>query len=225
MNGSASYFIFIFAILGLSSGLSWFVCGIFIDLKVLFDEIDSLYVNYTRKDIFIRSKATAILSDFLQLHNEMFRYSVISFPLTNAILNSNPKILFYRLMTKIEDLMSAILFFQLLMYVIFIALSLLAVYQAQINTSLLFDFECLGLYTAYTFLFCLSSENLTQNSMDVGNVAYNSTWYCMPINERKAIILIILRSQQEFRLDGLGMFECSFVTFSQVRFLVAVFTF
>lgn len=124
--------------------------------------------------------------------------------------------MFFRLLSKIEDLMSAIMFFQLLMYVIFIALSLLAVDKAEINTALLFDFQCLGLYTAYTFVCCSSSENLTEKSLDVSNVAYNSMWYCMSINERKVVILTIIRSQKEFRLDALGLFECSFVTFLQV---------
>lgn len=80
---SASYFLFIFAILGLLSGLSWYICGIYIDLKVLFDEIDSVYASYKRKNNFIQTKATAIFLDFVQLHNEMFKYWYIFFIITS----------------------------------------------------------------------------------------------------------------------------------------------
>lgn len=67
-----------------------------------------------------------------------------------------------------------------------------------------------------TFVFCYSSENITEDLFDIGDAFYGSSWYRLPIRQQKLVILSIIRAQGELRLDALGFAKCSLYTFLQV---------
>lgn len=84
------------------------------------------------------------------------------------------------------------------------------------DTTLMFMLQCLLMFSMICFIYCYFSENITKNSFEIGDIAYNSLWYEMTVKQQKAIILIIGQSQREFRLTALGMVDCSLITFLAV---------
>lgn len=123
-------------------------------------------------------------------------------------------------MENIDVLMNEILFFVLLccVCVLMIALVMFSLDQNfVINSDTILDVQCLTTITVYAYIYSYFSENITMKSSEIGDIAYDSLWYEMPMNQQKALILIIGRSQRKFRLRGLGMVDCSLFTFSAVR--------
>lgn len=58
---------------------------------------------------------------------------------------------------------------------------------------------------------------MTTNSFEIADAAYNLLWYEMSVKQQKSIILIIARSQREFRLTGLQFINCSMEIFLVVK--------
>lgn len=120
-------------------------------------------------------------------------------------------------MENICDLMSGILFNILLSCVLLLALSLFSLNQSIVlNVRLAANFNLLVVYLMACYIYSYFSEVVTTNSFKIGDDAYNSLWNEMPVKQQKLIILIISRSQKEFRLRGLGMIDCSLAKFLAV---------
>lgn len=69
-----------------------------------------------------------------------------------------------------------------------------------------------------TYIYCFLSENVTHNLTLIGDYFYNyTTWYRLAVKQQKLLILPIQCAQKEFRLEGLGIVECSLRVFSSVR--------
>lgn len=85
-----------------------------------------------------------------------------------------------------------------------------------IDSNLIVILDCLLLYSILCYIYCYFSENMTATSFEIGDVVYNSLWYEMLMKQQKAMILMIERSQKEFRLTGLELVECSLPTFLSV---------
>lgn len=113
--------------------------------------------------------------------------------------------------------MSGLLFMILSTCFFLLVIDLLAVEQSTgIDIDILLVLNCLFLFLLIAWIYSYFSEKITANSLDIGEDAYDSLWYNMPIKQQKAVILIVGRAQREFRLDALGMADCSFVTFLAV---------
>lgn len=129
-------------------------------------------------------------------------------------------------MENIQGLMSGIIFIVLLSCVLFLVLMLLKMDQF---TTITYDsisiFDALLTYSIICYVYCRFSENITSKSLEIGDIVYNSLWYKMPLKEQKLIILMIQRSQKEFRLSGLGLVDCSLATFLAVRINFLYFRF
>lgn len=71
--------------------------------------------------------------------------------------------------------------------------------------------------TSFTFSHFYLSELLTNYLLSIADNFYNSSWYqVLAIKHQKLIILAIDQAHQEFRLKGLGIFDCSLVVFTTV---------
>lgn len=68
-----------------------------------------------------------------------------------------------------------------------------------------------------TFVHFSLSEWITNVLLEIGDDFYNSRWYRLPNKQQKLMTLPIQRAQREFRLTGLGLFECSLYVFDAVR--------
>lgn len=116
--------------------------------------------------------------------------------------------------------MSCNLFNIYLICIILLALVLFYLDQStEFDFTVLFIFECLITFLITCYIYSYYSEEITAKSFGVGDDIYDSLWYRLPLEQQKAIILIIDRSQREFRLTGLGMVDCSLATFLAVIIL------
>lgn len=120
-------------------------------------------------------------------------------------------------MENICHSMSGNLFSVLFNCVIFFALTLFSLEQTTVkNIQLLIKLIGLFSYLIIIYTYCYFSEAITTNSFKIGADAYDSLWNEMTMRQQKAIILVISRSQQEFRLTGLGLVDCSSARFLSV---------
>lgn len=70
----------------------------------------------------------------------------------------------------------------------------------------------LGLTFAYFYL----SEWISAYLLEIGDVFYDSLWYRWSLQQQRLLVLPIQRSQREFRLKSLGLFDCSLAFFASV---------
>lgn len=120
-------------------------------------------------------------------------------------------------MENIRNLTSGIIFSALLSFVLFLTLGFCSVDQSTVmNLALLVTFIGLLTLLILGYTYCYFSETITENSFKIGYDAYNSMWSEMTVAEQKAIMLVIGRSQQEFRLTGLGLVDCCMMTYLAV---------
>lgn len=120
-------------------------------------------------------------------------------------------------MNNIRDIMSGVLFFQLLSCILFLALSFLFVDKAeQFDAALVLNFQCLIMYMTVCYMYCDLSEQITEQSFEISTIVYASLWYESTPKQREALVLIMLRSQKEFRLKGFGLVNCSLPRFLMV---------
>lgn len=76
----------------------------------------------------------------------------------------------------------------------------------------IFDLYAILLNFAYFYL----AERISTDSLEIGDFFYNSPWYQLPAKHQSLLVLPIQRARRELRLSGLGIFECSLMTFSAV---------
>lgn len=78
----------------------------------------------------------------------------------------------------------------------------------------------LCLVLASMFVYCELSERLTITLNEIQNIFYESPWYQMPVKLQKSMTLPIQRAAVEFRLQSLGLVDCSLTTFLSVMSFV-----
>lgn len=177
---------------------------------------DSLYKTNSRRNYISQWSARVsvtpwcwIVCDILK-YNKLATSPVIAFPsLTLSTTNS--------LARSIGNIMSAGLFFQLLVCAVS-----LAVYMFGIETNQTFGMQfvssIIGLFSlvASTYFYCFFSEKYTS---DLGQIAFNFyqfAWYRLPPRQQKYFVMPIQRAHKELRLTGLGLVECSLKIFASV---------
>lgn len=129
-----------------------------------------------------------------------------------------------------DNLISAAFFFQISMFILMLAVDLFIIDQTGgIDANALLNLNSTSMFFVMSYVFCYLSENITAKSLANANIAYEATWYKMSNSSQKAIGMIIMRSQREYRIVGFGMVECSLEVFLTVisisRMLVKSFSF
>lgn len=74
----------------------------------------------------------------------------------------------------------------------------------------------LAAYPGLTFLYFYLSEWITSDLLDISDVFYNSSWYYLPLQHQKLLVLPIMRAGRDLRLKSLGLFDCSLAVFASV---------
>lgn len=113
--------------------------------------------------------------------------------------------------SNIAEVMSSVLFFLLLSYALVLAIFLVDL-DAVNGFNILYAYGVLTTFTNFVFqliIYCRLSENITDDLFASGDLFYESPWYRLPPKLQKLYMLPIQRSQQEFRLSGFGIIECS----------------
>lgn len=123
-----------------------------------------------------------------------------------------------RLIQIVADIQSTILFVQLVLCAVTIAMCLFSI-DANGVFSMAFIASLAGLNSVLTptFAYCLLSENVTWNLHLVANHFYDFAWYHLPAKQQKLFVLPIRRAQREFRMTGHGIIPCSLSVFSSVN--------
>ncbi|XP_055301836.1 putative odorant receptor 69a [Sitodiplosis mosellana] len=119
------------------------------------------------------------------------------------------------LMKNLKIIMNGPLFFQLLVYAVFIAMNLLQFDEMLKH----FDFDILlNLNSLFTQLFfnyisCYYANNVTIKSFAAAEISYGMNWYVFPVNRQLLICLMVQRAQKPFYLKGYDIVDCSLTTF------------
>lgn len=115
--------------------------------------------------------------------------------------------------------MSAGLFFQLLVCAVSLAVYMIGI-ESNSNFSVSFLVSIVGLTDTIlsTYAYCFLSEYVTYELSSIGDHFYNGAWYRLPVKQQQLFILPIQRAQLEFRINGLGIVECSLRVFASVKF-------
>lgn len=212
------------ASLGFFISLTFYVDALTEDFETILNEYNDELIFETKnhsKARTHRKTSTINLSDAIFLHNELLEYLSISFFVEFQLITA--KFFIYSVMENIRDLMSGILFIVLLSCVSYLTFIFFAVDQSNINFDLFVNLSALATVLSISYIYCHFSENMTTNSIKVGEKAYNLLWYKMTMKQQMAVMLIIGRSQREFRLDGLGFIDCSLATFLAVTIIFLFF--
>lgn len=126
-----------------------------------------------------------------------------------------------RLASIVGESLSEIIFYQMLFSAIELASYMFAMDETQ-GMSLTNVTAVIGALTVLlpTYLFCKLSENVTAKLWMTGNAFYECSWYRLSAKQQKLVLLPIQRSSQEFRMNGLGIVDCSLAIFTTVIVMV-----
>lgn len=117
---------------------------------------------------------------------------------------------------SVGDVMSACLFFQLLVCVASLAVFMLGM---ETNRALGVNFfaSMFGLSSmiSTTYVYCLFSEQFTHDLTAIAEIFYNFTWYRLR-SRQKLFIMPIQRANKALRITGFGLVECSLTVFASV---------
>lgn len=122
-------------------------------------------------------------------------------------------------MDNVADLMSAPFFFEILVSILILANVLLAIDQAGgIDSSFWIVLNASSVFFIVSYAYCHLSEKITSMPSDNADILYCGEWYKIPnLTDRKAVAMVIMRSQRGYRISGLGMVDCSLEVFLKVN--------
>lgn len=124
----------------------------------------------------------------------------------------------HRLADDVANIMSPILFIQLLLSAINLAILFVALTSMNVlSLSFAATSSAMSNVLLSTFIFCMLSENITLDLYDIGDIFYECAWYRLSVKDQQLIIYPIQRSQKAFRLMGLSIIECSLRFFTSVK--------
>lgn len=116
-----------------------------------------------------------------------------------------------------QSILGDISFYQLVACAICIALSLFALdYNGIFSIYTIVALYIMASAVAPTFTFCYLAERITNDLLEIGDIFYESAWYCLPAKQQTFAILLIQCSQRRFRLKGFGIVDCSISVFLSV---------
>lgn len=120
--------------------------------------------------------------------------------------------------------MNHVLFYQMLFTAIELASYMFAIDEAQAMSPSNIT-AILGALTVLlpTFLFCKLSENVTEALQVIGDAFYGCSWYRLSGKQQQLFLLPVQRAQKAFRMNGLGIVDCSLEVFASVNSVIGLF--
>lgn len=80
-------------------------------------------------------------------------------------------------------------------------------------------FMCLNnqlIQTIFCYVLCYFATKITYIVGEISTITYGSLWYNYPVKEQNFLLLMLQRSQQEFRFTGFGIINATMATFLSV---------
>lgn len=111
--------------------------------------------------------------------------------------------------------MSEVLFYQILLSAVELA-AFMYVVDGGVAASPTNIAAVIGALTVFlpTLLFCKLSETVTVHLEAIGDTFYACSWYCLSARQQKLFMLPIERAHKVFRMQGMGIVDCSLAIFS-----------
>lgn len=143
----------------------------------------------------------------------------INYFLTNStfLMKFSTYFLFPSVAKALSDTTKVVLFTITFTYVISIACNLTVLDSndtPNLETIAALANMCVVFQLAFVYFYY--SEWITTDLLEIGDCFYNSPWYRLPSKQQKLLVLPVQQAGQELRFKGLGLFDCSLVTFTTV---------
>lgn len=123
----------------------------------------------------------------------------------------------FRLANAINEILSVVLFFQLLVCAVSLAIFMVGLEKSYIfSMNFILALSGLAAIIASAYICCFLSDRMIRALSEIGDIFYAVAWYELPVVQQNPFILSIQRAQKEFRMTGLGFVECSLRVFSTV---------
>lgn len=119
----------------------------------------------------------------------------------------------------VKNVISAVIFYQLLMCAIVVALNLFKFTSNGINLENVISIYELFLSFVPTFIYCFFSSEVTMSLLAIGDIYFECPWYHLHFDQQKLFILMIKRSQNNFRFEGFSIVHCSLDIFLSVNWI------
>lgn len=113
--------------------------------------------------------------------------------------------------------MKLILFTMAFFCIIVIAMSLFVIEMYGVGVEAIFAINAISFVLLVMYQYCHLSEGITTDMMEIGDIFYASEWFRLPAKKQRLLVLPIGRAHREFRLRGLGLFDCSLPVYSAVK--------
>ncbi|PSN55028.1 Odorant receptor 61 [Blattella germanica] len=221
-----AYFCFTGPIVALIFVLARYASAQFAVVSAALKDVDVLF-NFPKPHLTIDTK----LKNQFEMKQELQRASLImevsESILVNEDVNTNEMYSYVRecvrlhqsairFAKEVNDVFSPIFFLYLSVHT---AILVVVVFQIAVDSSTgsRVLFGCLAsVILMHCFGFCWHGQELIDQSLAVERAAYNILWYNHPRSVKELFLLIILRSQKEVELKGLGYINLSINTFSLI---------
>lgn len=162
------------------------------------------------------------LADQFSFHNDMITwvstsraaYSVHYILIWSKLFTVN---FFDSIAKSLADIMSAGIFFQLLVCGVSLAIYMVSIEDFDIDGRYLVALSGLLFTLIPTYICCKYSEQVTHNLSIVGDVFFQAAWYRLSVKRQQLFLLPIQSSNTEFRMKGFQLIECSLSFFASVR--------
>lgn len=128
-------------------------------------------------------------------------------------------------MKSTKKLLSGPQFFQFLMFVLYVVLSIRSVEKSLDNFGVEFVvcIDCILAQLVFLYVECHFATKISTKSAELAGIIYNTRWYDLPLKQQKMIPPIVRQGQIPFTLDGYKFFSCSMETFAHVRSQIIYF--
>lgn len=124
-------------------------------------------------------------------------------------------------MNNTRSVMKLPLFFELSGFLWIVAFALFSLNQdVESDYTKLVSMTNIVWHFAMWYSFCRLSEEVTSCPNGILEAFYNLDWFLMSTVKRKALVLMLVRTQEKFCFTCLGFFDCSLTLFSAVIFEV-----
>lgn len=160
-------------------------------------------------------------SSILPLHTSYSTSTLISMKIIEEIRIHNECI---RIAGMLQDVMSAIIFEQLVMGNTGIAFTAFKLaYQATTaNFDVLVSIYELNFSLMPTYIYCHLSNEVMFSFAEIGDIFYECPWYKLHRRQKQMLLLAIQRAQQGFCFNGLGLIYCTLDGFLSVNYSICL---
>lgn len=208
-------------------GICFYLIEMTVDLKERVKRIDKKPplnkndLEQTSTSIFPTSAQRSMrIIQAIRFHNEIIEYGHFAGKIEN-LTKMIKCFSFGRIAHMVKDIMSAVLFYQLLMCAGIVSLNLFSMISNGVRTDSQLIIPCyeISMSLLPTFVYCYASDMVTEKLLKVGDAFfYECAWHTTPMEQQRLLAFTIQCAHQHaFSFDGFGLVQCTLGTFLSVN--------